>query len=164
MKFLSIAVTIAGLAWAGAGISAPMNIEAVMSPTEQIRLDFADGSKHFVLMVRREGKASGNGPLAGAGVTEHGWHDIVPGDSGDPRGYLTFASPDGDMAYVKWTVRAVFVPGADGKPLLLDQGVWEVVGATGKFKGMKGAGTLNIRPASETDRRFILQGELVPAR
>jgi hypothetical protein len=146
-----------------AALAAPIAIEAVMSPKEQIRLDFADGSQHFVLMVRREGKAAGNGPLAGSDVTEHGWHDIVPGDSGDPRGYLTFTSPDG-QAYLKWTVRAVFVPGADGKPVLLDQGVWEVAGGTGKFKGMKGAGTLNIKAVSPSDRKFVLAGELVPAR
>ncbi len=30
-----------------------------MTPKEQIQLDFTDGSKHFVLMVRREGKATG---------------------------------------------------------------------------------------------------------
>ncbi|SFE96808.1 hypothetical protein SAMN04488523_11382 [Sulfitobacter brevis] len=29
-----------------------VSIEAVMVPQETIRMDFADGSKHFVLMVR----------------------------------------------------------------------------------------------------------------
>ena len=44
----------------------PLKIEAVMSPKEKLQLDFKDGSKHFVLMVRREGQATGAGPLAGA--------------------------------------------------------------------------------------------------
>ncbi len=144
--------------------AAPAGVEAVMTPKEQIRLDFADGSKHFVLMVRREGKSVGQGPLAGAAVTEYGVHDITPGIGGNPSGYLVFTQPDGDVAYLKWLVRAVFVPGADGKPALLDNGVWEVVGGTGKLKGLKGAGTLHIKAVSPTDRKFILEGELVNAQ
>ena len=148
---------------ASVALAAPMKIEAVMTPKEQIRLDFADGSKHFVLMVKREGKASGKGPLVGTAVTEYGRHDIVPDVSGDPTGYLVFTAADGDVVYVKWLVRAVFVTGSDGKSALLDNGVWEVVGATGKFKGLQGAGTLKIKTVSPTDRNFILEGELVPA-
>ena len=147
-----------------AAVAAPVKVEAVLTPKEQIRLDFADGSRHFVVMVKREGKATGSGPLAGTAASEYGRHDIVPGVSGDASGYLVFAAPDGDIAYVKWLVRAVFVPGPDGKPMVLDNGVWEVVGGgTGKFKGLQGAGTLHIKPVSPTDRNFILEGELVPA-
>lgn len=145
----------------GRSIAADLNIKALMVPKEQIRLDFADGSKHFVLAVRREGRAEGNGVLAGAEVTEHGWHDIAPGVGGDPRGYLVFAVSKEDVAYIKWQVRAVFVPGADGKPKLLDNGFWEIVGGTGKFKGLKGAGTLHIKAVSPTDREFSLIGEIV---
>lgn len=141
--------------------AAPTSVEAVMSPKEQIRLEFADGSKHFMLMVRREGKSAGQGLLAGATVTEYGVHDITPGVGGNPSGYLVFTLPDGDVAYLKWLVRAVFVPGADGKPILLDNGVWEVAGGTGKLKGLKGAGILHIKAVSATDRKFVLDGELV---
>jgi hypothetical protein len=144
-------------------LAADMAVKAVMSPKEQIRMEFADGSKHFLLMVKREGKAQGSGPLNGAAVTEYGYHDIVPGDSGEPRGYLVFTMPDGDIAYAKWQVRAVFVPGADGKPKLLDNGFWEIAGATGKLKGIKGAGTLHIKAISPTDREYELTGEMVPA-
>lgn len=139
-------------------------IETVLAPQEQIRLDFEDGSKHFVLMVRRTGEATGQGPLAGASVTEYGMHDLVRGKDGDPRGYLVFAKKDGSKAYIKFRVRAVFVPGPNGKPRLLDNGYWEVVGTTGSFKGMKGAGTMHIKPASKTERRFILNGDLVAAK
>ncbi len=142
-------------------LAADIALNAVMTPKEQLRLDFADGSKHFLLMVKREGKAQGSGPLNGAAVTEFGYHDIVPGDSGEPRGYLVFATADGDTAYVKWQVRAVFVPGSDGKPKLLDNGFWEIAGATGKLKGLKGAGTLHIKSVSPSDREFQLTGEMV---
>lgn len=144
-------------------VAEPLNLEAVMSPQEQLRLDFEDGSRHFLLMVRREGAAEGTGLFDGAAVVEYGVHDIIPGVGGDPRGYLVVTAPDGAIAYIKWRVRAVFVPGADGKPMLLDNGFWEVVGGTGRFEGLTGAGTLHIKPASETDRRFILDGELFPA-
>jgi hypothetical protein len=164
MKITRTAAVGLCLAWSwGAALSAPVTVEAVVSPKEQIRLDFADGSRHFVAMVRRDGKATGDGPLAGAEVSEYGFHDVVPGEGGDPRGYLTFTSGEGNVAYIKWTIRAVFVPGADGKPKLLDQGYWEVVGAMGKFKGMKGAGVVNLKGVSATDRKFILTGELVGA-
>jgi len=144
--------------------AAPVKIEAVVSPRDNIRLDFADGSKHFVAMMRREGKATGQGVLSGATVTEYGIHDIQPGIAGDPHGYLVFTLPEGDIAYVKWALRGVFVRGADGKPMLLDNGVWEVVGGTGKLKGLQGAGTLHIKPASSPlDRNFILEGEFISA-
>jgi hypothetical protein len=148
---------------AGPSFAAPVKIEAVVAPKEQIRLDFADGSKHFVLMVKREGKAAGEGVLNGASVTEYGVHDVTPGIGGDPRGYLVFSMPDGDIAYVKWQVRAVFVPGPEGKPVLLDNGFWEIAGGTGKFNKMSGAGILHIKPVSQTDRRFMLEGDLVAA-
>ena len=141
--------------------AAPVKVEAVMTPKEQIRMDFADGSNHFVLMVRREGKAAGQGLLAGAAVTEFGRHDILPGVGGDPSGYLVFTAAEGSIAYVKWTVRAVFITGPDGKPVLLDNGFWEVVSGTGNFKGLQGAGTLHIKTVSATDRNFVLEGELV---
>jgi hypothetical protein len=158
------AAILAGMALAtvsGHAIAADISVKAVMVPKEQIRLDFADGSRHFVLAVRREGKAEGNGPFAGASVIEHGWHDIEPAaGGGDPRGYLVFTASKDDVAYVKWQVRAVFVPGADGKPRLLDNGFWEVVGGTGRFKGLKGAGTLHIKSVSPADREFSLTGEI----
>src|SRR5712691_7651253 len=159
-----IAVTLLGAATTLVN-AAPVKIEAVVSPRELIRLDFADGSKHFVAMMRREGKATGQGVLSGAAATEYGIHDIQPGIVGDPHGYLVFTLPEGDIAYVKWVLRGVFARGADGKPMLLDNGVWEVVGSTGKLKGLQGAGTLHIKPVSSSplDRNFILEGELISA-
>lgn len=162
MKRLVLAA-IAAIAFAAtfSASAAEVSVKAVMAPKEQMRLDFSDGSKHFLLMVRREGKSAGTGPLAGASVVEYGFHDIIPGESGDPRGYLVFLLPNGDLAYVKWTVRAIFVPGEDGKPRLLDNGVWEIAGATGLLKGLKGAGILHIRAVSPADREFELTGDIV---
>jgi hypothetical protein len=84
----------------------------------------------------------------------------VPGVGGEPRGYLEFTKADGDKTYIKWTIQAVFVPGADGKPKLLDNGVWQVVSGTGKLAKLQGAGTFHLVPAGPTDRRFVLEGEL----
>ena len=142
----------------------PLKIEAVMTSKEKIQLDFADGSKHFVLMVRREGEATGTGLLNGTKVVEYGVHDITPGVGGEPRGYLVMTAVNGDIAYVKWQVRAVFVPGADGKPQLLDNGFWEISSGTGAFAGLTGAGTLHIKAVSPTDRKFILDGDLFPKK
>lgn len=160
---LTRAVTLATClgATVATAVAEPVKLEAMLMPKEQIRLDFAEGSKHFVLMVRREGETNGSGPLAGTSVAEYGLHDVVPGKGGDANGYLVFTGKDGATAYVKWQLRAVFIPGADGKPKLLDNGVWELVGGTGRFKGLEGAGTLNIEFVSKTDRNYILEGEMV---
>jgi hypothetical protein len=138
-----------------------MHVEAVMAPKQQMQLDFKDGSKHFVLLVRREGKAEGSGPLAGASVVEFGMHDIVPGVGGEPRGYLELTAANGDIAYIRWQIGAVFVPGPEGKPVLLDNGYWQIAGGTGGFAKLAGAGTLHLKPTSPTDRRFILDGDVV---
>ena len=161
---LVAAAAFAGFAaFAGSAMSEPLNVRATMVPKEQIKLDFKDGSGHFVLMVRREGTASGTGLLSEASVVEFGRHDIIPGVGGDPSGYLVVTKGEGNVAYIKWTVRAVFIPGKDGKPELNDNGFWEVVGGTGSFKGLKGAGTLHIKAANPTDRIFILEGNVAPA-
>jgi hypothetical protein len=139
----------------------PVKFEAVVTQKEAIRLDFADASKRFFLMVRREGKTEGQGPLAGSAVEEYGAHDVVPGVGGEPHGYLAFATADGSKAYLKWSILAVFVPGPDGKPKLLDHGVWQVVGGTGKLEKLKGAGTFRLRFPGPNDRRFVMEGELV---
>ena len=142
-------------------LAEPVKFNALVAQKEAFRLDFADQSKHFLLLVRREGKSEGQGPLAGATVQEYGAHDIVPGIGGEARGYLEFIKPDGDKAYIKWTIQAVFVPGPDGKPKLLDNGVWQVVGATGKLEKLKGAGAFHLIATGPTERRFALEGELV---
>jgi hypothetical protein len=144
--------------------AAELSIEAVMSPQEQIRYDLEDDSKRIVMLVHRAGTASGTGLLDGASVDEYGMHSIVPGVDGNASGYLVFEDADGDKAYADWNLRAVFVPGAEeGKMMLLDNGVWEIVGGTGKHQGLQGAGTLNMQPVNATDRNYILKGNLVPA-
>ena len=148
---------------AGPASADPLKVQATLTPKEQIKLDFQDGSGHFVLMVRREGSAAGSGLFDGAQIVEYGRHDIMPGVSGDPSGYLVATKGAGNVAYLKWTVRAVFLPGKDGKPEINDNGFWEVVSGTGSFKGLKGAGTLHIKAAGPADRTFILDGQLVPA-
>lgn len=157
-KFTLVAGFLAGTI--SASQAETVKFEAPVAQKEAIKLDFADGSKHFFLLVRREGKSEGQGPLADAHVMEYGAHDIVPGVGGEPRGYLEFTKADGDKAYLKWVIQAVFVPGSDGKPKLLDNGVWQVVSGTGKLEKLKGAGTFHLVPTGPTDRRFVLEGEL----
>jgi hypothetical protein len=139
----------------------PVKFEALVAQKEAIRLDFADASKRFFLMVRREGKSEGQGPLAGATVQEYGVHDVVPGVGGEPRGYLEFAMADGSKAYIKWVIQAVFVPGPDGKPKLLDNGLWQVAGGTGALDKLQGGGSFRLQFPGPTDRRFVMEGELV---
>lgn len=163
-RWIGASAAAALLSFGTAAMAEPLNVQATMVPKEQIKLDFKDGSGHFVLMVRREGAASGAGLLNGASLVEYGRHDIVPGVAGDPSGYLVASQGEGNLAYIKWTVRAVFLPGKDGKPELNDNGFWEVVSGTGKFKGLKGAGILHIKAANPTDRVFILDGQMVAAQ
>jgi len=145
-------------------LAEPLAVKAVMSPKEQIRVDLPTAQKHFVLFVRREGKATGVGLLDGAQLTEYGMHDIRPGLDGSPRGYLVARLPSGDQAVIQWEVQATFIPGPDGKPRLLDNGVWRLIGGTGTAESAKGAGILHIRAVSQAEREFSLDGEVSAAR
>jgi hypothetical protein len=117
-------------------------------------------SKRYFLATQREGKAIGNGPLAGATMLEWGIHDVDPASGAHAHGYLVFTSGEGDMAYLKYQFRAVPVPGPDGKPRFVANGFWETAGGTGKLKGLRGAGTVQYDPR---ERRWTLNGELAPS-
>ncbi|MEI7606530.1 MAG: hypothetical protein WCJ64_04005 [Rhodospirillaceae bacterium] len=67
MTFAAIGMALL-LGGAGMARAETFKVEATMTPKEQMKLDFKDGTGHFFLMVRREGKAEGSGPLAGAGI------------------------------------------------------------------------------------------------
>ncbi len=155
-----LTATATGLAlFAGAALAAPVSVSTVLDPKEQMRFEMGDGSNHFVLAVRREGVSEGEGALAGAQVTEFGWHDINPPHAGDPQGYLRFTADNGDVAIIKFTVRAVFMKGAE-KPALHDDGFWELVNGTGQFAGKRGVGHIKIEPAGGPKRLFTLTGEI----
>lgn len=141
--------------------AAPVKIEAVISTTAESKLEFADGSKRYVVAIQRQGKATGNGPLAGATMLEWGMHDVTPGIGFFGNGYLVFTTTEGDVAYLKYQVRGIPVPGPDGKPQNLINGLWEVAGSTGKLKGLRGAGTVHINTVSPKERHWILEGDLV---
>ena len=68
-NFASLALCAASLS-TGSAMADPLNIQATLVPKEQIKLDFKDGSGHFVLMVKREGEAAGTGLLDGAQIVE----------------------------------------------------------------------------------------------
>jgi hypothetical protein len=146
---------------AGWAAAEPISIKAVMSPKEQIQYNFPTPEKHFVLMVHREGTLSGTGAFEGAQGTEYGVHDITAGVGGNPRGYYIITLKSGDMAIIQWSVQATFIPGPDGSPKLLDNGVWQFISGTGGLQGIQGAGTMHIRALSPTDREFSFMGEYV---
>jgi hypothetical protein len=143
----------------GRALAEPVSVEMLLEPQEQLRFEFADGSKHFVLAVRREGKAEGSGVFDGAEVTEIGWHDVTPPVSGEPQGYLQMSAENGDVAILRWSVRATFIKGQDGKPALSNHGIWELVSGTGEFEDKRGVGSLVIKPQGGPNL-FILEGEV----
>lgn len=143
-----------------AALAAPMKIEAVITPKADSKLEFADGSKRFVVAAQRVGLASGTGPLAGATMLEWGMHEVNPAAGANASGYLVFTSANGDIAYLKYQFRAVPVPGPDGKPRFVANGYWETAGGTGKLGALRGIGTVNYHPR---ERRFVLEGDLATA-
>lgn len=146
----------------GRGAAAePMAIKAVMAPKAQIQHEFPTPDRHFILMVRREGNVAGSAPFDGAHGTEYGVHDLIPGVGGNPRGYFILVLKNNERVIMEWSVQATFIPGPDGKPKLLDNGVWKFVGGTGDYARIQGAGTMNIKPVSPTDREFSFTGEYV---
>jgi hypothetical protein len=141
--------------------AAPVKVEAVITPKTESRMEFADGSKRYLLATQREGKTAGNGPLAGATMLEWGTHDVTPGIGALGNGYLIFTITEGDIAYLKYQFRMISVPGSDGKPQNLINGFWEVAGGTGKLKGLQGAGTVHVNTVSPKERQWILEGDLI---
>jgi len=148
---------------AASAAAEPVSLDVVLAPKDQIRLDFQDGSKHFVLLSHRQGNAAANGAFAGASVVEYGLHDVVPGDGAEASGYLAATTTGGDVAYFKWRLRAQFVAGPDGKAKIIDNGYWELAGGTGQFASMRGVGTLQLEFVSKADRRDILEGGISAA-
>lgn len=153
-----LAIAAAAALVAGSAVADPVSVEVLLTPQEQMKFEFADGSKHFVLAVRREGKAEGSGAFAGASVTEFGWHDVNPPISGAPQGYLQLTTENGDIAVLRWDVKAVFTKGADS-PALFTSGVWELVSGTGQFEDQRGVGSLVIKPQGGPNL-FILEGKI----
>lgn len=140
----------------------PMTLDVVVSPEDEIRLDFED-SRHFVSLTQREGEADGSGAFAGATVVEYGMHDVVLGDGGKASGYLAVTTTAGDIAYFEWRLRALFVAGQDGETTVANDGYWELAGGTGQFASKRGVGDLSLEFVSATDRRFVLEGDISPA-
>lgn len=162
LVWLSLLLALGG--FTGAAWADPLSVKATLSPKERIYVDLPTAQKHFVLFVKREGKATGTGVLSRAEFTEYGMHDIRPGVDGSPRGYIVAKLPSGDQAVIQWEVQATFIPGSDGKPKLLDNGLWRLVGGTGRLAGITGAGTMHIRAVSAEEREFSFDGEVVVAK
>lgn len=141
--------------------AAPVKVEAVISPKAESKLVFADGSKRYLIATQREGAVTGEGLLADTTMLEWGVHDVTPGSGAHGNGYLVFTAADGDIAYLKYQFRALQIPAAEGKRRILINGHWEIVGGTGKFQGLRGAGTVQVKPLSPKERRWILEGELL---
>ena len=141
----------------------PMILDVVLSPKDQINLDFKDDSRHFVILMQREGSADGSGVFEGAKVVEYGMHDVTRGDGGKASGYFEATTTGGDIAYFRWRLRALFVAGPDGKAKIINNGYWELTGGTGQFATMRGVGTMLLEFVSKTDRRFVLEGDISSA-
>jgi hypothetical protein len=131
-------------------------------PNEYTKLEFADGSNRYIALVRRSGKVVSAGVLHGATVQDWGYHEVTlgPDTNGRGAGYLIMTSGPGDLLYLKTQLRQITVPSRGNEPRSVFNGLWEVSGATGKFKGLQGSGTLRIERLSESVRQWILEGEL----
>lgn len=46
---------------------------------------------------------------------------------------------------------------------LVNDGHWELAGGTGQFESMRGVGTMSIEFVNDTDRRYVLEGDVSPA-
>jgi hypothetical protein len=156
---LAAGAALAAIAAAAPACAEEIAVDVALFPKEQIELPFQDASRRSVRLTRREGHATGSGPLAGAEVAEYGFHDLAPGVGGEALGYLVFSLADG-VTYVKWNVRGRFVKGEDGAPVLVNSGFWEIVGGTGRFKSSKGAGAIHIRLVGPKERRYVLTGRI----
>lgn len=141
----------------------PMTLDVVVSPKDEISVEFKEEGTHVLQLTQRQGTAEAGGMFAGATVVEYAMHDVVVGEGATAEGYFEATTTAGDTAYFRWQLRAVFVAGPDGKTTVVNNGLWELTGGTGQFAEMRGVGTLRLEFVSDTDRRFVLEGDLSPA-
>jgi hypothetical protein len=139
-----------------------VRFDAIIASKADVSLDFADSSQHVVRLVQREGTIKGTGALSEATVLEWGMHDMLfAKGAADGNGYLVVTKSPGDIAYLKFQWRAILANGADGKPVPLMGGHWEVVGSTGALKGLAGFGTMRIDVLKGTERHWMFDGDLM---
>jgi hypothetical protein len=131
-------------------------------PNEYTKLEFADGSNRYVALVRRSGRVVGSGMFRGAMVQEWGFHEVTLGPEANGRGtgYLVITRGPGDALYLKTQLRQLTLPSKTDEPSSVFNGLWEVSGATGIYKGLEGTGTLRINRLSEFERQWLLDGEM----
>ncbi len=156
--FAAASLLVASAIYSLSSFAEPVSVEVVLETQESFKFEFADGTKHFVLAVKREGIAEGTGPFAGATITEIGWHDVDPPNGGAPVGYLQVETPNGDVAVLSFRATAIFTK-PEGKLMLHNHGVWELVSGTGQFERMRGVGSLNILPLGGPNK-FTIKGEV----
>jgi hypothetical protein len=176
MKYSRNSMVILGLAAAlfvtstAPATAEPLNVELLIDlkngapglPNEYTKLNFADGSNRYVALVRRSGKVVGNGPFAGATVQDWGLHEVStkPEITGQGTGYLVISHGDADVVYLKTQTRSMAFPKKGDRQDSIFIGTWEVTGASGKFRGLEGAGTLRVNPLSPSERQWLLTGEV----
>ncbi|QCP48293.1 hypothetical protein FAZ95_03290 [Trinickia violacea] len=131
-------------------------------PNEYTKLEFLDGSNRYVALVRRTGRVVDSGMLRGAMVQEWGFHEVTLGPNANGRGtgYLVITRGPGNLLYLKTQLRQISVSTKAGEPHSVFNGLWEISGATGTFSGLQGAGTLRINRLSESERQWLLDGEI----
>jgi hypothetical protein len=164
IRCIAAAAFAVAIAVPGTVSAKPFSLKAVLSPKQEIRGDLPTTPPHFVLFVRREGRASGTGLLDGAEVTEYGMPDIRPGLDGAPRGYLVAKLPTGDQAVVQWEVAGHVHPGARREAQAARQRRVALHRRNRGLKGIRGAGTMHIQAVSLSDREFQLEGRVVVAK
>ena len=71
----------------------PMTLDVVLSPKDNLRLDFKNNEQHFLDLTQREGVAAGDGVFADARVVDYGMNDVTVGDGGRASGYLEATTP-----------------------------------------------------------------------
>ena len=159
---VSVVLSFALCLGAAQAVAEPVTLDAVLSTTDSISLNFKDDTRRFLTLLQREGTATGAGPFEGAKVVEYGMHDVTGGEAAEATGFLEVTTTTGDVAYFRWSLRAFFVGEPAGKTRLANAGHWELAGGTGQFATLRGVGTMAIQVPSKTERRYILEGEIAP--
>lgn len=85
---------------------------------------------------------------------------LRPETNGRGTRYLVITCGPGGILYLKTQLRQTTLAGKRGESPSAFNGLWEVSGATEKFNGLPDSGTLRIDRLSESERQWILEGEL----
>ena len=125
------------------------------------QMEFGDAPGHVLMLAQAKGSTQSPGPggfMDGAEIVSVSTADLVAGN-GSNHGY-DIQIGDGDSVFTRWSGVVATVLAPDRTPLTSFRGTWTKYRGTGRYAGIRGAGTYQGRFISPTTYVVEWRGEI----